>query len=364
MALRLALLKYADAIVGRAISLVLPSRKPGPEPVNDLRRILVIRPGGIGDAALLVPALISLREHYPHASVHILAEKRNSAVFELTEGIERVYCYDRGRELLQVVRNSYDLVIDTEQWHRLSAIIARLTRAPLAIGFDTNDRRKHFTHPVPYSHDWYEIDSFLRLLHPLLGPVIWDRKVPFLTVPQRIRSRTSEVLEPLAPGSAVALFPGSSIRERQWGASKFRDTARLLSDRGYAIVVVGGEQDRETGEAVTDGVPRSLNLCGRLSLPETAAVLSSCSLLITGDSGILHVGYGLGMRLIALFGPGREEKWAPHGPDVAVINRHLPCGPCTTFGYTPRCSKNARCLKEITPEEVVEASLRLFEPRG
>ena len=84
-------------------------------------------------------------------------------------------------------------------------------------------------------------------------------------------------------------------------------------------------------------------------------------LLITGDSGIMHIGYGLGIKIVALFGPGREKKWAPRGRNCIVINKNLSCSPCTTFGYTPKCKKNAECMKQITVEEVFAAAMVLLE---
>ncbi len=303
---RVKLLKYADAILGRAAVHLLPS--PGQHlnaanvPVN---RILMIRPGGIGDAVLLVPALRSIRHTYPHASVHVLAESRNAAVFDLVDGIDQVLLYDTPSQLVKVLRTRYDLVVDTEQWHRLSAVVARLTGAPVLIGFGTNDRERLFTHPVPYLQEDYEADSFLHLLKPFMDVSGRDRVVPFLTVRPDLLALAARVLEPLKSRRIVALFPGSSIRERKWGASRFRETAQKLGRDGYGIVVVGGEPDRKAGETIVQGIPSSLNLCGQLSLPGTAAVLDRCDLLIAGDSGVMHIGYGLDVRIVALFGPGR-----------------------------------------------------------
>jgi ADP-heptose:LPS heptosyltransferase len=69
----------------------------------------------------------------------------------------------------------------------------------------------------------------------------------------------------------------------------------------------------------------------------------------------------LGIKVLALFGPGREEKWAPRGKNCKVINKNLPCSPCTTFGYTPKCKINAACMGSITVEEVFQASMKLIE---
>jgi len=117
-------------------------------------KILVIRPGGIGDAVLLFPALKVLRDEYGNCQIDMLAEKRNQGVFENCEYINNIILYDNKplKSLLRVFSEKYEIVIDTEQWHRLTSVIAYLTRSPIRVGFNTNDRSKLFTHKVDYSH--------------------------------------------------------------------------------------------------------------------------------------------------------------------------------------------------------------------
>ncbi len=357
------LIKVVDAVIGKPLVSFAPSPPAASKNISSGRiaRILLIRPGGIGDAVLLIPSINALMVKFPDAAIDILAEKRNSAVFSLCRDINRVYHYDKPRELLAAIRGSYDIVIDTEQWHRLSAVVARLTRSPMSIGYATNEREKLFTHPVPYSHDDYEVTSFLNLIVPIGENHGNDLERPFLSVPDCCSKSSRPLLQTLGDLKIVSIFPGSSIRERKWGSDRFHQTARMLSDRGYGIVVVGGKGDMLAGGEVTRDLPNSLNLCGRLSLPETAAILKESALLITGDSGIMHIGYGLGIKILALFGPGREKKWAPKGRNCRVINKKLPCSPCTTFGYTPRCRKGRKCMEKISVEEVVAESLKLLE---
>jgi lipopolysaccharide heptosyltransferase II len=357
--IRIKLLKEFDVHIGKiAISLFKPSCFFLKEKPN---KILLIRPGGIGDTVLLAPVVTELNKRFPGVVIDVLAEKRNSAVFSLTPALRKIFHYDKPAELLSTILRSYDLVIDTEQWHRLSAVVARLTGAPFLTGYATNERKKLFTHSVPYSHDDYEVDSFFHLLKPLLGDVEWDRSVPFLAISQELKDKAASLLLPLARQKIIAFFPGSSIKERKWGNDRFHECAMLLSKRNYAIVVVGGKDDVKAGAEIVHGLANSLNLSGTLSLPETAAVLNESSVLITGDSGIMHIGYGLGKKIVALFGPGRAKKWAPRGPNCVVINKHLTCSPCTTFGYTPRCRINAECMKKITVEEVFAASMTLLQ---
>lgn len=355
------ILKKIDAVLGPmivpAVAKLFRPRKMS----THVSAILIIRPGGIGDAVLLIPAIRGLMAKYPYARIDILAEKRNANIFALCPGINNILLYDRRENLCKVIRGQYDITIDSEQWHRLSAVVARLTRSSVSVGYDTNERKMLFTHQVPYSHDEYEVESFFRLLSPIVKEDVEYRKFPFLNVPPEHAAKAERLLASLSPRSVIVLFPGGSIVERKWGDGRFHQMAMLLHDKGYGIVVVGGNDDVQAGEEIVSDLPGALNLCGKLSLPETAAVLKESVLLVTGDSGIMHIGYGLGIKVLALFGPGREKKWAPRGRNCKAINKQLPCSPCTTFGYTPKCRKNAPCMSSITVDEVFREALALIE---
>lgn len=361
MSVKIKLIKVIDKILGFPIIKCTPA--PGVYACPAPRSFLLIRPGGIGDAALLIPSIIAIKKRYPDSEIDILAEKRNCEVFSLCQIVNRVLRYDRLMEFLSAIQERYDVVIDAEQWHRLSAVVARLTKAPISIGYATNERGKLFTHPVAYSHEDYEVRSFLNLVAPLVGKVPFDKGKPFLTMPSELSERIRPLLQPLTSRKIVAIFPGGSIPERRWGAERFREVAEMLADKGYGIVVVGGKEEIRDGVEISSGLSGVIDLCGKLSLVETSAILKEAQLLITGDSGIMHIAYGLGVKTLSLFGPGIEKKWAPQGKGNIVINKNLSCSPCTSFGYTPRCKKNAECMKRITVDEVYEKAIELLEEK-
>ncbi|MDD2734667.1 MAG: glycosyltransferase family 9 protein [Desulfuromonadaceae bacterium] len=347
-------MKLIDSALGRIAASVFPAplRLQAPSTVTSL---LLIRPGGIGDAVLLAPAINSLKKSFPSAHITILAEKRNTGIFSLIPGVDKLLCYDHPREFLQALGGRYDVVIDTEQWHHLSAVVARFVAAPVKIGFDTNGRRRMFTQTVPYCHDDYESVSFSRLLTALrieAGSV--ELAAPFLFLPEAAITKAAELLAPLNDQPFVVLFPGASIHERRWGAERFRCVGEVLSVLGITMVVVGGKEDRQQGDVIT-ARGLGLNLAGATSLSETAAVIQQSVVLLSGDSGVLHIAVGLGKPTVSLFGPGRAKKWAPQGDQDIVINKELPCSPCTTFGTTPPCSIHAQCMRDITVDEVVTA---------
>ncbi|MBT1071749.1 glycosyltransferase family 9 protein [Pelotalea chapellei] len=350
--MRIRLLKSLDAVAGRLAALLLRTPPAVPAPAAP-RSILLIRPGGIGDAVYLIPAINALSAAYPNATVDVLAERRNAAAFDLAPGVRRVFLYDRPAGLAEVLRTPYDVVIDTEQWHRLSAVVARLCRAPFKIGFATNQRSRMFTHCCRYSHDTHETASFMALLEPL-GIRGASVEAPFLAVPPAAATEADRLLSRLRGRLLVVLSPGASIAERRWGQERFRRVAELLKERGVALVVVGGVGDREQGDYIVAG-GLGLNLAGSTSLSVTAGILQRCSLLLSGDSGVLHIGVGLGVPTVSLFGPGRMHKWAPRGAGHIVIDKGLACSPCTTYGTTPACPEEARCMKEIGVDEVFDA---------
>ena len=353
------ILKKIDNYLGRILCIHFlhkPLRAISPGSV--VNSILIIRPGGIGDAVLLIPAIMALKKKYPRVSITVLAEKRNASVFSMCGQINRVLEYEKPMELLAAIKGEYDAVIDTEQWHRMSVIVATMTRTQTTIGFDTNERKRLLTYPIPYSHDDYEMESFFRLFKPL-GIAKEEIVAPFINIPESVMAKAESLLGGFVARPFVAIFPGSTISEKQWDLNKFEKLALQLEQSGIPIIVIGGRKERAAGDAIIHGVD-SLNLAGVTSLVETAAIINSASVLVSGDSGVLHLATALGCSTVSLFGSSNAQKWAPMGERHIVISKKLPCSPCSKFGDTPQCRFNTRCMAEIDIEEVAVAIRKLL----
>ena len=307
-------------------------------------KILVIRPGGIGDAVLLFPALKVLRDEYGNCQIDMLAEKRNQA-----------------RKPSQVRA----IVIDTEQWHRLTSVIAYLTRSPIRVGFNTNDRSKLFTHKVDYSHKDYESLSFLNLVSALTkNKYTFDRNNKFISVDydkspwvvQKIREFNKKW------DKIIGIFSGATVVERMWGISKFIETAKRLADMNIGLVILGGKSEVDDSAELEKaiGSEKLLNFVGKTTLYETALIISNLNLFISSDTGLMHIAYGVGTPTVSLFGAGIEPKWGPKGDKNIVLNKKLSCSPCTKFGYTPECKINVACLRDISVEEVISSAAKLL----
>lgn len=356
-------LKAFDAVLGRACCLLLAplaSRGAAADPGEPLspRRVLVIRPGGIGDAVLLFPMLQAMREAWPGLHLDVLAEGRNAGLFRANGVVDRVLRYDRLGDLRRVLRGRYDLVVDSEQTHYLSATVALFTRAPVRVGFATNRRRWLFTRRVPYSRQIYEALSFLELFRAASGrEVAFDRDSSFFPLDEPHHRWAAEALGDLPEAPLAVIHPGASTPLRRWRPDRYHQVASALLERGLSVAVVGGPSDREAADEVCRGLPaeRILDLAGRTDLARTAAVIARAALYVSADTGPLHLAYGLGVPTVHLFGPGELEKWAPAGARYRTVREPLPCSPCTRYGATPPCCQGVRCMEELEVEQVVRA---------
>ncbi len=169
---------------------------------------------------------------------------------------------------------------------------------------------------------------------------------------EQAKRRLSSLRRPI-----IGIFDGGSVPHRIWPYDRVLRLIKRLNERGYSVVVVGGRSELPLSQIIKKELKlpndRFLDLIGKTSLSETAAILSQLDLLISTDSSLLHLGYAVGTKTVALFGPGIPEKWAPVGHGHIVIRKNLPCSPCTKFGYTPACPYVYRCMKEIKVADVM-----------
>lgn len=346
---RTRLLKKLDNLFGGIAVLLLPAA-PRTVEVRMIRRILLIRPGGAGDAVLLIPTVQALQKAYPEARLDILAEKRNCGAFALAPVSGDVLCYDQPCELLAVLQRRYDLIIDSEQWYRLSAVVARLCRGAVRVGFATNERRRLFTHPVPYLEESYEASSFLRLAAAAGAPGALG--VPFLRVsPDALAWARS--LPGVQGGAYVVLFPGASLKEKQWPPDRFVELARFLAGQGRGVVVVGGRAEAKVAEQI-ERLAGGENLAGQTDLSRTAAIVAGAEAVVSGDSVVLHLAAGLAVPTVALFGPTSVAKWAPSGEKYLTVTAGAPCAPCARYGTIPACRTAAGCMAGISVQQVCD----------
>ncbi len=366
---RLSLLKGIDSTVGAFLCktlgnvnfLIKPDITPAPIKPETIRRILLIRPGGMGDMILLVPVLKMLREKIPDAEIDIVCEKRNLEVLSLIGMRENAIAYDSSpfKLLHQLKKRRYDVVIDTEQFHHFSAIFGLLSGAPCRIGFKINPRRNPlYTHLISYDPDGFEGLQFMNLLSPLgISVIPYNLQhafagLPLETPPQHINDFDTKD-RPL-----VVIHPGASTRLKQWDPKKFLQLTRQLAERFNAdIACLGNKNERGIAASITENIPqtgpsRIKSYAGKLDLPATACLLKHASLFVGSDSGLAHLAIALDIPTVIIFGPTDHIKWGLQNARHLIVKKQIPCSPCFIFGYHKPCRAMA-CMNEISVEDVM-----------
>jgi ADP-heptose:LPS heptosyltransferase len=353
---RIQILKQLDAFIGPRALLFFRRRTSHRLPPENRERMLVIRPGGIGDAALLLPSITAVKNTEYAIQIDILCEKRNAGVFRATPYVDTIYCYDRPLDLMRLALRHYDLIIDTEQSHFLSAVFSACLKGDYRIGFKVNGRQCVYDRAVSYSQERYEAESFwdlFRCVFPIPDRMTWEP-------PYFVRDGSR-----VAPGKRgnlselpwVCLFPGATVKERLWDSLNWSHLADYFEENGFQVALLGGRAEIDTCCNILRRTRsgRAHNFAGRLTIFGTTRLLEKSALLISTDSGILHVGVLSGVPTVSLFGSGISSKWGPKGLRHRIIHLNLACSPCTRFGTTPECQHHIGCMR-IPVAKVIEAS--------
>ncbi len=355
------------------------------------QRILAVKLADIGDLLLITPALRALRATFPAATIDALVTPRGASAFHNLPLVDNLITFDkypfdyplqalrsgRWRELARLARQlrgrGYDTVIF---FHHFSlgfgvlkhAALAWATGAKRRVGLD-NGRGRFLTVRVPDAGFGarHELSYWLELAAAVGAPA--DREEnshwwwPELALTEMDRFVAGELL-PATDRPTIALHPGSGgySLARRWDLNNFVDLGRRLKDR-MRLVVVGTPADGTSDLAAQlEGV---IDLGGKTTVAQLAAVLARCDLLIGADSGVLHVASAVGTPTVALFGPTNHHAWAPALPAgrVSIIRAGSACSPC---GYThnglgaPDGCPERTCMKLIAVEQVQAAAEALL----
>ena len=349
-------------------------------------KILILKPSSLGDVVQALPVLRLLKSHLPASSIFWWIDSQFAPLLENDPDLTSVVRFERKRwaaprhwpEMLRSIRwlraQNFDWVIDLQCLAR-SGAFAWLANGKFLIGldepregargfYDVAVRRPSFhTHAV----DWY-----LAVLPRVGVPLHWNfqwlpeqpaaaaelrRKWPGVASHRKVAGR-----EPVRTEHWIALQPGARWLTKRWPVEYFAELVRLLANhfRNTRFAILGDRKDKPLGEIILRAVPeRSLNLCGETSLPEMVEWLRLCDLMVTNDTGPMHIAAALGKPLIALFGPTEPRRTGPYRQLDGVLRIALPCSPC----LKSHCDyeKLNECLNALSPRMVFESARRKLQ---
>jgi heptosyltransferase III len=343
-------------------------------------RILIFRPGSLGDTVVCLPSLHLIARRFPNADRRMLANFPVEgvsvpvpAILESTGLVSGYFEVDhakiRGR-----LREQWKLCRQIRRWkpdllivltrvrgikqHLMELAFFKLCGVSSMLNMQLGKRtEKH--HWVPGRRRYeYEAERLARSIHELGDCRLDDPASWSLNLSAGERARALEaVQQALGTQGLIVCSVGTAVEVKDWGVDNWSTFVRQLGRRanGYGLALVGASSEFERSEQVrADWCGPSINLCGRLTVRETAAVMERAAIYLGHDSGPMHLAAIAGVPSVAIF-TARERAgvWFPYGNQHRVIYHAVPCAGC---GLSKCTVYSKRCITSITVGEVLEAT--------
>ena len=328
------------------------------------RNILIIKPGAVGDLLQMTPVIRALKQAAPAARITLLVGLESSAsLFRHHPDIAEVLVFDRagaGRSgaslfpfLGRIRKARYDLVLNFQRSNmRTWLFVAAALPARVLVYHKARGRVVH------------AVENYLETLAPLsLPPAGTALEFHFGTEAGDFARKLLE-RHGLSGSQLVALNPGATHAVNRWPVRRFAELADLVAERTQARpVIIGGPDDRDLAEKiVARSRSKPVSLAGATTLLQLGAVLRSCAVVVSGDTGPLHMAAAVGTKVVALFGAADPGRTGPIGNHTRIIRAQaVSCVPCGR-----RICKNRvylECMERITAEEVLAAVIEQLPSR-
>lgn len=337
-------------------------------PKKEPQNILVRMPNWIGDLVMATPVLTDLRKRYPKAKITAMCLSKLASMLEHDNDIDELFTFTypngwlhriENRDLLaRLQAGDYDLGVlltnslSSAWWFWRGKVENRL-------GYSGHWRRLLLNQvaPIPPEIEKQHLVLTYKMLLAPLGVPLSDSKPRIHLLDSEIEEAKNLLARNGVPHGArlVGVNPGAAFGTAKcWLPERFRKvTEHLLQDPDTYILYFGDPVGAPLVKTICSGLSeRVINLAGGTSLRQLVALIRLCNVLLTNDSGPLHVAAAVGTPVVALFGSTSDVKTGPYGEGV-VIHKHVECSPC----YLRTCPIDFRCMKNISVDEV-ETELR------
>jgi heptosyltransferase-2 len=357
-----------------------------------MTKILIIAPSWVGDCMLMQPMLMRLKQRHPDCLIDVLAPPWTAALLHAMPEVHEVIVNPFPHGVLQLVARyqlgkqlraaRYDqAIVLPNSWK--SALVPFFAHIPLRTGFVgesryilLNDARKLDKATLPLMVERFaqlaeaparstpvgapllrsdpSADSQGKIPHPVANPKLE------ISAAQREAALHKLNTKNLCPGTRltldkpVAIFcPGAEYGPaKRWPAAYFAETAQRLQQHGYAIWIAGSGKDKPVADEINRlAGGNCINLCGETDLTDAIALLSCAKLIISNDSGLMHLAAALNRPLLALFGSSSPQFTPPLSAQAQVIKLDIACSPC----FKRECPLgHFNCMVQLTPDLIWE----------
>lgn len=315
-------------------------------------RFLVRSPNWLGDAVMSQRTVRAFKHGRPDARLSVLTPAKLEAFWKSISEVDEVITFSETDSVLAIagrLRGRFDAAILLPNSLR-SAAEAWLAAIPRRVGFRGHSRsmlltqiidepqKKKAARPKHHADRYWQIAKVCGAKPP---PATWVRH------------------SPLSEGATLGVCPGAEYGPaKQWPADRFRKTMELVSrEIACSWVIVGTQSDGRIAAEILEGFQGNAeDLTGKSSLSELIERLTKLRVLLTNDTGTMHLADGFGVPLVAVFGSTEPRLTGPRSPSSIVLRHQVECSPC----FLRECPLDFRCMRAVSPEEAAKAILALL----
>ncbi|MGE5197291.1 MAG: lipopolysaccharide heptosyltransferase II [Deltaproteobacteria bacterium] len=323
--------------------------------MRNIDKILFITLSNIGDVILTLPVLDVLKENFPGAKITVFTGLRPKQIFDDNDAIDKVVIYNKQAPFKEKIalffalrKEKFDMVVDLRTSLLGAFIPARYKTGLLSV------IPKNIVHMK--DRHLYKIKY---LMHKVRKQVNWDAPKQAL----RISAQDEEYAEDLLrrnqitaqDDNIIVVSPGARSYAKRWPSDRFLTFSLLLREEfGAKVILVGDNEDASLTRQMSVKSGRVLaDLGGQTNLPQLACVLKKARLVVTNDSGVLHMASYLNVPVLAIFGISSERKYGPWSDSSAVVKKDIYCRPCEEA----QCSRGTlECIRSIRISDVLTAA--------
>lgn len=335
-----------------------------------LNKILLRGPNWVGDAVLAIPAMKAMRTRFPEAEITLMVRPWVAGLYNAAPFIDRLWSEPRPAGVSDWIRltggirkSHFDLALLFPNSFE-SAIMMYLSGVPERVGYATDGRRWLLTNPLkPSSERRHQVHYYLDLAGAVSAEVDRPSFEIEATVEEKAQAAKLLLAEGIPQGREyLILNPGAAYGSaKRWGDDRFAAAGDVLaSEFDLDVVIVGSEMERSIAETIQKGLKsRAAVLSGKTSLETLMGVMAQSALVITNDSGPMHIAAALGVPTIAIFGATDDVVTGPCGPRTRVVKEPVECSPC----LLRECPIDHRCMTHVSVEAVCRAAREVLRGR-
>ena len=333
--------------------------------MRKIQKIAIIRLSSIGDIILTTALIRCVYNKYPDAKISFIVKSAFYDLLKYNPHISEIITFDKNtgfKGLLElrkkIKKQKFDWFIDIH-----NNIRSNILKRGIGISLKTRYHKRIFkrTMLVKLNINRYP-DTKLVLLRYFEAAgkmnVSYDQKGTDVLFSEKEALKVSSFLKSAGydESKIAVICPGASYKNKQWLITGFTEVTGFLLDQNYQVVLLGGKNDFDTCQEINElGKFNCLNLAGKMSLLESAALLKHSKITITNDSGMMHMAQSQNSPIVAIFGPTTKELgYFPMPENSEVVEIDVPCRPCTHKGLNHCPKGHFQCMKNINSEMVVQ----------